>query len=89
MFIYFTVPPERATLLLQGQTHARVTVSLAMCTGAAIHQVEISRAGLGFTITVLRQVTGTRGRTAKHSWTLQLKGNKQRIKQLKMMIVIL
>lgn len=42
----FTFSPKGEALLLQGGTHACVTVSLAMRTGAAIHQVEISRAGL-------------------------------------------
>lgn len=67
-----TLSPEGATLLLQGQTHAGVTVGPPSCTRRTVHQIEISRTRLRFPITVFWQITGAGGRTAKNTWAFQL-----------------
>lgn len=67
-----TLSPERATLLLQSEAHARVTVGLPVCTQRAVHQVKVSRTRLSLPIAVLWQVTWSRGSTAQDPRALQL-----------------
>lgn len=73
-----TSSPQGQTLLLQGQTHARVAVGLAACTCCSVHQIEISGTRLCLPVAVLWQVAGSRGSAAQHTGALQLDGAMKR-----------